>query len=124
MIYSWLYGKFSAIYYEYRFNRADNTLAMYLLKGLTAKMRNYYTNIYNRFGYCRLAVQIESGTQDGTIEDNKYYLMTKKIYSKRFSTDCFSDFFTEKALRSPVGINDLDEYATERGLKNDKNKED
>lgn len=143
LIYSWLYGKFSAIYYEYRFNRADNTLAMYLLKGLTAKMRNYYTNIYNRFGYCRLAVQIESGTQDGTIEDNKYYLMTKKIYSKRFSTDCFSDFFMEKALRSPVGINDLDEYATERatfgelaeqnsyfindllnGLKNDKTKED
>lgn len=35
--------------------------------------------------------------------------MTKKIYSKRFSMDCFSDFFTEKALRSPVGINDLEE---------------
>ena len=40
--------------------------------------------------------------------------MTKKIYSKRFSTDCFSDFFTEKALRSPVGIDDLPEYSTEK----------
>ena len=40
--------------------------------------------------------------------------MTKKIYSKRFSTDCFSDFFTEKALRSPVGIDDIKEYSTEK----------
>ena len=40
--------------------------------------------------------------------------MSKKIYSKRFSTDCFSDFFTEKALRSPVGIDDLPEYSTEK----------
>lgn len=46
--------------------------------------------------------------------ENKYYLTSKKIYSKRFSTDCFSDFFTEKALRSPVGIDDLSEYATEK----------
>ena len=116
---------------------------MYLLKGLTAKMRDYYTGIYNRFGYCVLSVQVESGTQDGTIQDGKYYLMSKKIYSKRFSTDCFSDFFTVKALRSPVGINDLNEYATEKatfgelamqnsyfvndllnGLKNDEKKED
>ncbi len=142
LLYGWLYNKFSGLYYEYRFNRGDNTLAMYLLKGLTAKMRDYYTGIYNRFGYCVLSVQVESGTQDGTIQDDKYYLMSKKIYSKRFSTDCFSDFFTVKALRSPVGINDLNEYATEKatfgelamqnsyfvndllnGLKNDENKE-
>ena len=142
LLYGWLYNKFSGLYYEYRYNRGDNTLAMYLLKGLTAKMRGYYAKIYNRFGYCVLSVQVESGTQDGTIQDGKYYLMSKKIYSKRFSTDCFSDFFTVKALRSPVGINDLNEYATEKatfgelamqnsyfvndllnGLKNDENKE-
>ena len=40
--------------------------------------------------------------------------MSKKIYSRRFSTDCFSEFFREKALRSKVGINDLLEYKTER----------
>ena len=57
---------------------------------------------------------MESGTQDGEFDESKYYLMSKKIYSKRFSTDCFSDFFAEKALRSPVGIDDLREYATEK----------
>lgn len=143
LLYGWLYNKFSGLYYEYRYNRGDNTLLMYLLKGLTAKMRDYYTGINNRFGYCVATVDVESGTLDGKTEANKYYLMSKKIYSKRFSTDCFSDFFTVKALRSPVGINDLNEYATEKatfgelaeqnsyfvndllnGLKNDENKED
>lgn len=114
LLHSWVFGKFAGLYYQYRFVRSDNTLPMYLLKTITAKIHNYYTRIYNRFGYCTLRVQIESGTQDGEINENKYYLMSKKIYSKRFSTDCFSDFFTEKALRSPVGIVDLHEYATEK----------
>ena len=114
LLYSWMFGKFAGLYYQYRFVRSDNTLPMYLLKAITAKIHHYYTRIYNRFGYCRLRVQVESGTQDGQLDENKYYLMSKKIYSKRFSTDCFSDFFTEKALRSPVGIDDLREYTTEK----------
>ena len=109
-----MFGKFASLYYNYRFTRGDNTLSMHILKTVTAKIQHYYTGIYNRFGYCTLRVQVESGTQDGQISENKYYLSSKKIYSKRFSTDCFSDFFTEKALRSPVGIDDLREYATEK----------
>ena len=100
--------------YNYRFTRGDNTLSMHILKTITAKIQHYYTGIYNTFGYCPLRVQIESGTQDGELDENKYYLANKKIYSKRFSTDCFSDFFTQKALRSPVGLDDLPEYRTEK----------
>lgn len=114
LLYGWIFGKFAGLYYQYRYTRSDNTLLMYLLKLITAKVQHYYAGIYNRFGYCTLRVQVESGTQDGQISENKYYLSSKKIYSKRFSTDCFSDFFTEKALRSPVGIDDLREYATEK----------
>ncbi len=40
--------------------------------------------------------------------------MNKKIYGDRFSTDCYSDFFHERALRSDVGINDLPEYEKTR----------
>ncbi|MGN0823577.1 MAG: hypothetical protein ACI4MB_00755 [Candidatus Coproplasma sp.] len=114
LLYGWLFGKFVGLYYKYRFVRSDNTLPMYLLKAFAAKVHHYYTGIYNRFGFCTLSVQIESGTQDGQFDENKYFLMSKKIYSKRFSTDCFSDFFMEKALRSSIGIDDLREYATEK----------
>ena len=114
LLYSALFGKFINLYYDYRYTRGDNTLSMYLLKGLTAKVQKYYSGIYNTFGYCALRVQVESGTQDGEIEEKRYFLANKKIYSKRFSTDCFSDFFTYKALRSPVGIDDLPVYGTEK----------
>lgn len=114
LLYSWLFGKFANLYYQYRFVRSDNTLPMYLLKGITSKLQHYYTRIHNTFDYCPLRVQLESGTQDGEINESKYYLMSKKIYAKRFSTDCFSDYFTEKALRSPIGIDDLREYMTEK----------
>ena len=114
LLYSFLFGRFVNLYSKYRYTRGDNTLSMYILKTVAAKIQHYYSGIYNTFGYCTLKVQIESGTQDGQLDENKYYLSNKKIYSKRFSTDCFSDFFTKKALRSPVGIDDLQEYGTEK----------
>jgi membrane protein len=114
LLYSSVFGKFVNLYYNHRFTRGDNTLSMHLLKTIAAKIQHYYSGIYNTFGYCTLGVQVESGTQDGQFDGRRYYLASKKIYSKRFSTDCFSDFFTQKALRSPVGIDDLPEYRTEK----------
>lgn len=114
LLYDFIFGKFVNAYLKYRYNRGDNILMMYLLKNFTAVVTHYYTRIYNQFGYCPLDIQVESGTQDGAIIEKKYYLSSKKIYSKRFSTDCFSDFFAEKALRSRVGLDDLREYATEK----------
>ena len=64
LLYEIIFNKFVDLYYSYRFSRSDNTLAMYFLKNFTAKIQRYYTNIYNRFGYCALRVQVESGTQD------------------------------------------------------------
>ena len=51
---------------------------------------------------------------DGKIEKKKYYVMNKKIYSRRFSTDCFSDYFNDMAKKTKVGLNDYMEYATEK----------
>lgn len=111
LIISWLLKKHTEAYYNYRYERGDNTLRMYLLHGLMAFLHRYHKRIYNTFGYYKMKVVVESGRQDGNKHEGKYYLMTKKIYSKRFSTDCFSDFFNEKALRSKLGINDLQEFA-------------
>ena len=114
LLHAFFAGRFSDLYYRYRYVRSDNTLFMYLFKGVAALIEKYYAKIYNRFGYCAVKVAVESGTQDGQTESNKYYLMTKKIYSRRFATDCHGDFFLRKALHSPVGLNDLTEYAGER----------
>lgn len=114
ILYRLVFGKFESLYYQYRFNRADNTLFMHFVKSITAKFNHYYKGIHNTFGCSTCNLQVESGTQDGQVDSKKYYLMSKKIYSKRFSTDCFSDFFTQKALKSNIGIEDLNEYDTEK----------
>ena len=87
---------------------------MHLLKGFVAKFNAYYNGVYNTFGYCKLDVDVENGTQDGLLDGKTYYLMSKKIYSKRFSTDCFSEYFATKSLQSNIGIDDLQEYETEK----------
>ena len=110
LVLNWLKDKFSNKYYDYRFNRADNTLKMYLLHGFIGKINKYVRGIYNTFGYYKVNGVVESGRQDGKAKDCKYYLMFKKIYSRRFSTDCFSDFFIEKALRSKIGLDNLQEF--------------
>ena len=51
---------------------------------------------------------------DAKVEKKKYYVMNKKIYARRFTTDCFSEYFNEKARKSKTGINGYREYASER----------
>ena len=62
----------------------------------------------------KLDILVESGRLDGQLKERKYFLMPKKIYSKRFSTDCYADYFNQKALKSSIGLDDLQEYATEK----------
>jgi len=69
---------------------------------------------YNRYGYCVLSLETERGTMDGKADKKKYYIMNAKIYAKRFSTDCFSDYFNDLASRSNVGLDDYLEYQTEK----------
>lgn len=112
LLYSFVLGRFQAFYTEYRFLRGDNTLLMFLVKSIASGIEHYYTRIHNRFNYNVLRVQVESGLLDGKYKDSKYFLCWKKIYSKRFATDCMSAFWEERALRSPVGLGDLREYKT------------
>lgn len=72
------------------------------------------SNVRRNNGSILLDVSVEDGTQSGERKAKKYYLMSKKIYSKRFSTDAFSDYFNQKALTSLVGIDDLREFASEK----------
>ena len=110
LLYSAVFGRFISFYAQYRFVRGDNTLTMHLLKTVVSKIEHYYKGLHNLFGYNALRVRIENGTLDGSYSENKYFFCWKKIYSKRFSTDCMSAFWEERALRSPVGLNDLREY--------------
>lgn len=114
MLSEWAFNKFINLYYDFRFRRGDNTLLVHILKSVTAFLWRRNLRIYNRFGYSVLKIEKERGTMDGKTENKKYYLMNAKIYAKRFSTDCFSDYFNDLARRSHTGLADYLEYATEK----------
>ncbi len=114
MISEWAFNGFINLYYDFRFRRGDNTLLVHILKTITAWIYKRNSRIYNKYGYSISHIEKEHGTMDGKIEKKKYYVMNKKIYSRRFSTDCFSDYFNDMAKKTKVGLNDYMEYATEK----------
>ncbi|MGN0807228.1 MAG: hypothetical protein ACI4MN_02110 [Candidatus Coproplasma sp.] len=114
LIINLLSSGFEKRYSKYRFERGDYTLPMYLYHGFIAKLKLYQKNIYNLFGYSKVSLNVENGTLDGKFIKKYYYLLYKKIYPKRFSSDCYSGFFYVKALRSSIGINDLLEFQSEK----------
>ncbi len=114
MLSEWAFNRFISLYYDFRFRRGDNTLLVHILKSITAWLWRRNLRIYNRFGYSILKIEKERGTMDGKTENKKYYLVNAKIYAKRFSTDCFSDYFNDMAKKSKTGLMDYIEYATEK----------
>ena len=113
MIAEWAFNRFINLYYDFRFRRGDNTLLVHVLKSVTAWLWKRNVRIYNRYGFSVLKIEKERGTMDGKVQKKKYYLMSAKIYRKRFATDCFADYFNDMALRTNVGLNDYREYLTE-----------
>lgn len=114
MISEWIFNRFVSLYYDFRFKRGDNTLLVYLLKTVTSWLWRRNIRLYNRFGYCSLNIEKERGTMNARCEKKKYYLMNKKIYARRFSTDCFSDYFNDIAKKTNFGLRDYLEYASEK----------
>jgi len=109
-----IFNRFIGFYYDMRYIRGDNTLLVYLLKKIVAVVYKYNARIYNQYGYSISNVEKERGTLDSKIDKKKYYIMNKKIYSKRFSTDCFSDYFNDLAKNTHLGLPDYVEYLTEK----------
>lgn len=110
-VFGWLCGKFQNFYVQYRYNRADNTLLLYCFKSVTAKLQHYCERTANLFGSQALTVEVESGAREGEIKQSKYYRQSKKIYSKRYATDCLSGLFETRAATNTVGLDDMREYA-------------
>ena len=109
-----LHNGFNKRYKNYRTDRGDYTLPMYLYHGIIAKLDLHQRRVYNTFGFYDVKLNVEAGTQDGEVKKRHYILCKKKCHSGRFSTDCHSGFFTLKALRSLYGLVDVSEYRTEK----------
>ena len=111
MLIDWAFKPFRSIYAEYRFNRSDNTLPLYLFKGVESRLQHIKERTRNVFGSATLTLELQSGRMDGQAQKRKWYRMPKKIYSRRYTTDCQQAIFERRAEHNFVGIDDLREYA-------------
>ena len=113
------YCTFLRLYDDFRFRRGDNTLLVHILKSVVAKLWKHNEKIKNLYGYSVLALAKQRGTLDGKSKRKKYFLCNQKIYARRFTTDCFSDYFNDLAIKAKIGINDYEEYAGEKASVNE-----
>ena len=114
MIHDLVMPALNKLHLKMRHNRGDKTLLGFLCDQILARFENYYARTYNLYGYYECLIEIENGKQDSEIEAHPYYLATKKIYSNRFSTDCFSDYFADRSKRAGMSINDYVTYRNTR----------
>jgi len=110
-VYLWLKARFEGIYTQYRYMRSDRTLLLYALKNTVAALGRHSDRIHNLFDSAVLSLEVESGRMDGDAKRCKYFRQSKKIWAKRYSTDCLSGIFEKRSRLNRIGIDELQEYA-------------
>lgn len=105
-------GKHEDFYLQYRHVRGDSTLLMYLVHGLAAKLFHYRERVYNLYGCQKVTVRVARATDEGDFRDCTWYRQSKKVYARRYESDCMSAIFEAHGEMNRVGLDDLREYAS------------
>lgn len=114
ILHTLLFPRFVSVHEEYRFWHGNNTLWMYLFKKMLLPFFNFYDRTYNQFGYDVMTLSVTTGRMDEPSTFKEYYVMYKKDFAKRYSTDSHSDFYRKSALKKKYGLIDYPSYESER----------
>lgn len=109
LLHDLLYTKLKEFYYKIRKVRSDNTLFSYLLNRLQSSIHNFYNKVYQKYGYYTATIHVADGMNVATNSKHQYYLSTKKVYSKRFATDCYTELLNKHAATS-TALQDISTY--------------
>ena len=118
-LYGLIMPKFKNTYELYRFYHGNNTLYMYLLRKLLVPFHNYYQRIYNIFGYDTTFLKVMNGKLEDAGDEQKYFILRKKDFANRYSTDSHVDFYRQASLRKNKGIRDYKSYSSSRATLNE-----
>lgn len=111
LIAGFIIKKFDKRYIEFRDERGDYTLSMYLLKNFVSKLKAHRDRVNKLFGCSKLTLSIEQGRKEGDTLKRKYYMQSKKIWADRYSTDCLSGIYEARAKFNTVSIDEIQEYS-------------
>lgn len=104
--------KYTAWYNKVKTYGNENCYFVYTLHTIVGKIFGSCERKFNIFGYYTEIINVRSGNlEDDTAPvEHKYYLMPKKIYAGRYSTDCFKDTFAIRALEAGTSLYYLPTY--------------
>ncbi len=107
-----IYNLFKKWFMNWRFNRDAQTLVFHFIKQGFFRISLFRKRIENKYGFKVAELKIYDG-HENFIRDGEYYLLASKIYSNRFKTDAYGDFFYERGLKSEHGLDDVPSYESE-----------
>lgn len=86
------------------YRRSDTTLYYYLINKFIYFIYKRHLFYTNTFSYIKMSLLEEEAANKINKKNKEYYLSFKKIFSKRFSTDAYSDYFKKEKELSEKGI--------------------
>ena len=110
MLFDFVKAKFSEFYPAYRYDCASENLIVRWIHSWAHWIIGHGERIRNRFGFMAAEMEMQVGLKEGETEKVNYYLSTKKVYSRRFSTDCYRAYFENGSIRSQKGLQAYPEY--------------
>ena len=111
-VFSWIRKRWDKFYADYCNRRADDTLPIFLIRNLMTVINNHYDRINNFFGMETLYLEVQSGRMDGKLREDKWRILSKKDYAKRYRTDCLASVF-DRYEPNTMHIDDFQCYAGE-----------
>lgn len=106
---------FDKYFFDFRKNRRDYTLYNYLALKLLSIFNKHIDKSTNIFGYYSLAFRHEKGGNEkepGEKTLETYYIISRKMFSDRYRTDCYRPFFSEPRIKSKKGMLDAPRYVS------------
>ncbi len=116
-IIEWIFPKYFKWYHKVKKFGNENVYFVVILHTLLGKLFQMAEYKRNTFGYktqiygSEMGDEITSTTHQ--LKEHKYYLMLKKIYARRYSTDCFKDIFAVRALEAGTSLYELPAYTSD-----------
>ena len=113
----WFMPKYTKWYHEVKQYGNENAYFVIMLHTVMGIIFQYAERKKHIFGYQTQILGTEAGDMiDSTkreLKEHKYFLMLKKIYSRRYATDAFKDIFATKALESDTSFYTLPTYESD-----------
>jgi hypothetical protein len=107
-------AKFTAMYYQYRFNRSDNIVYIQMYNCIVSKIAQYQEIVQNRFGYQVVTIDIEKSKIQSLFKKHKFYRAFDKVRKERFVSDASGDMFDRRRDLSLVGLADIPSFSSKR----------